>query len=452
MLLPGLPLEDCKNVQPATSSPEAQPRDAQVRHSILVHFAEVGLKGRNQPMFRRQLRRNIRIKLRRVGFDWPVQDAVGLCIIHLPPADSDRPLEQVLQALRQVSGVAWITAARRLPAQRFTAESRDRDVAELKRQVVELAQAQYVRGKTFSVRVNRGNKLLPFKSPDLASELGQAIVDQTSWRSVDLKHPDIIFNLDIRCAATFLYGAKLRGPGGLPVGTSGRVLALLSGGIDSPVAAYLMAKRGCRVDFIHFTASPMTREEALESKVWRLAQQLAQFTLGSRLFLVPYVHFDFALMRQKLEYELILFRRFMARVAQRVARQIRARALVSGDTLSQVASQTMSNLVSTSQATDMPLLRPIIAFDKEETIALAQKIGTYTISIEAYKDCCALISGNPKTRSSHHRLIDLETRAFPDYDQLIARTLADAICLDTAGRPDVDLSTPVAPVAGDEPG
>jgi thiamine biosynthesis protein ThiI len=275
--------------------------------------------------------------------------------------------------------------------------------------------------------VNRGNKLLPFASPELASELGQAIRDQTPWQRVDLKNPDLTFHLDLRCAATFLYADKLRGPGGLPVGTSGRVLALLSGGIDSPVAAYLMAKRGCRVDFLHFTAASPRQEEG--SKVWRLATRLSRSTLASRLFIAPYVHFDLALMREKVEFELVLFRRFMARVAQTLARQLRARALVSGDTLSQVASQTMANLVSTSRAVDLPILRPLIAFDKEETIALAQKIGTYSLSIEPYKDCCALISGSPKTRSHHERLVQLESKFFPDYDQLILRTLADSICL-----------------------
>jgi thiamine biosynthesis protein ThiI len=199
------------------------------------------------------------------------------------------------------------------------------------------------------------------------------------------------------------------------------------------VAAYLMARRGCRVDFIHFTAAAPHQEE--QQKVWRLATQLSRYTIGSRLFVVPYVHFDLALMREKVEYELILFRRFMVRVAQVLAGRLRARALVSGDTLSQVASQTISNLVSTSRAAELPIFRPLIAYDKEETIALAQKIGTYELSIEPYKDCCALISGHPKTRSRHERLLVLEKRAFPDYDGLVERTLADAVCLEIGRDP-----------------
>jgi thiamine biosynthesis protein ThiI len=405
--------------------------DAQVQHSILVHFGELGLKGRNQPMFRRQLRRNLRRRLGAMGLDWPIDDAVGVFVIRVPHSDANRLTPAVLDAVRNVFGVVWIAAARRLPPHRFTIESRPADVAQIQEHLLDVAKSQYAPEKSFCVRVNRGNKRLPFASPELAAELGQIIRDHTPWQRVNLKAPDITFNLDLRCAGTYVYGEKLRGPGGLPVGTSGRVLALLSGGIDSPVAAYLMAKRGCRVDFIHFTAGFMQREEAVGSKVWELARHLGQFTLGSRLFLVPYAHFDVALTRQKVGYQLVLFRRFMVRVAEKLAGQIRARALVTGDNLSQVASQTLSNLISTSQATGVPIFRPILAFDKQETIALAERIGTYPISIRPYQDCCALISQSPKTRSRHKELAALEALSLPDYAALIEQTLADAICLDT---------------------
>jgi thiamine biosynthesis protein ThiI len=410
-------------------------QNEQVGHSILVHFGELGLKGRNQPMFRRQLRRNIRLKLRSLGVDWPVDDAVGLFTIEAPEGETEKRIRAVLEGLRDVFGIVWLTWARRLRPHRFTPESRAADIAELTSQLLSLARAQYQPNKSFCVRVNRGNKFLAFTSPELAAQLGQVIRDQTDWKDVELNRPDVTFHLDVRCAATYVFGEKLKGPGGLPVGTSGRVLALLSGGIDSPVAAYLMARRGCRLDFIHFTAAAPHQEE--QQKVWRLANQLSRYTIGSRLFVVPYVYFDLALMREKVDYELILFRRFMVRVAQVLADRLRARALISGDTLSQVASQTMSNLVSTSRAAELPIFRPLIAYDKEETIALAQKIGTYELSIEPYKDCCALISGNPKTRSRHERLLVLEKRAFPDYAGLIERTLADAICLQI-GRGEAD--------------
>lgn len=383
-------------------------------------------------MFRRQLRRNIRLKLRSLGLDWDVKDSVGLFTVHVPPDIDSASIDRVLRGLQQVFGIVWLTCARQLPPLRCTLKSLDEDLEVLQRHLLEIADRQYAPGRTFAVRVNRGNKFLPFQSPALAAHLGQVIRSHSRWDKVDLNNPDVTFHLDLRCAATFIFGEKLPGAGGLPGGTSGRVLALLSGGIDSPVAAYMMAKRGCRMDFIHFSATVMGREEVLESKIWKLSRQLSRYTLGGRLFVVPYVYFDLALMRQKLGYELILFRRFMVRVAERLALQLRARALVTGDNLSQVASQTMTNLVSTSHASDLLVLRPIIAFDKEETIAVAKKIGVYEIAIEPYKDCCALISENPKTRSRHDRLEQLEARAFPDYAKLIDQTLADVVCLEVA--------------------
>jgi thiamine biosynthesis protein ThiI len=208
------------------------------------------------------------------------------------------------------------------------------------------------------------------------------------------------------------------------------VLTLLSGGIDSPAAVWLMTKRGCRVDFIHFTTDSLSEAAARTYKVTRLAEHLTDFTLNSRLFLVPYVYFDLALMREKVEYELVLFRRFMARVAQQLARRLEAQALVTGDNLSQVASQTLPNLVSTSRAVEIPILRPLIGFDKEEITQLARKIGTYDLSIQPYKDCCAIIAQHPRTRSRHDRLTALEERLFPDYEALIEKTLADAVKID----------------------
>jgi tRNA uracil 4-sulfurtransferase len=406
------------------------PHDEPREHSILIHFGELGLKGKNQPMFRKQLRRNIRSKLRSQGLNWQVEDAVGLFTIHIPEESVDVAIDQVLLGLQQVFGVAWITCARRLRPLRFTCGSRTRDLAELEAHLCAMAEAQFAPGKTFCVRVNRANKCLPFTSCKFEAQLGQTVRDRTNWDKVNLKRPDVTFHLDLRSGGTFLYGEKLRGAGGLPVATSGRVLALLSGGIDSPVAAWYMAKRGCQVDFLHFTATSMQQEEALKYKVWELARRLSDYTLGSRLFLVPYIHFDMALMREKVEYELILFRRFMVRVAEKLAGRIKARALVTGDNLSQVASQTLSNIVSTSRAATLPILRPLIGFDKAETIAVAEKIGTYGISIEPYKDCCALISGNPKTRSRHARLAEMEARLFPDYERIIDLTLAEAICLE----------------------
>jgi len=406
----------------------------QSQKTILIHYGEIGLKGRNQPLFRRQLRANLRQKLRALQLDWPLQEKPGFLSVSIPSDPTPQQIDLCVNGLRQVFGVAWLAVTEPQPHRRFTFDSRSEDLANLEQRLIALAQAEFTPGKTFCVRVKRAEKAVPLTSIEMEKRFGQLIINQTSWKKVNLNHPDTLFQVEIRPEGSFLFSNKLKGPGGFPVGTAGRVLTLLSGGIDSPVAAYLMAKRGCRVDFLHFTATSLQQDEAREYKVWRLAEQLSRYTLGSRLFLVPYTQFDVALVAsgQRVEYDLILFRRFMARAAQTLARKIRAQALITGDNLAQVASQTLSNLVTTSQAVEMPILRPLIAFNKEEIIDVARHIGTYEESIRPYKDCCAIISHNPRTRSRHATLAELEQRLFPDYQKLIDQTLAEAICLDVS--------------------
>jgi thiamine biosynthesis protein ThiI len=205
---------------------------------------------------------------------------------------------------------------------------------------------------------------------------------------------------------------------------------LLSGGIDSPAAAFLMAKRGCTVDFIHFTAENIRQENAHAYKVSKLAQTLSKYTMDSRLYLVPYTHFEFELFGHKIFYELMIFRRFMTRTAEVLAESISAQAIITGDNLAQVASQTLENLVANSRATAMPILRPLITYDKMEIVDLAKQIGTYTLSLKPYKDCCSIVAKNPKTSSEDSRLESLEDDIFDDYDEVIRQTLDEAIILE----------------------
>lgn len=393
------------------------------QHVILVHYAEIGLKGKNQPQFRRQLRDNIQCALRRGGLDWTVTEAHGHLSIAVPPA-ADAQVQSAISLIRQVFGVAWLADAIRVPHTGFR-ENRQADMDQLKAVLADLAVRTFRPDQTFVVRVNRSDKTLPFASPDLEAELGQFIRDITPWKTVSLKKPDLVFNIDMSRRSSLFFCEKLKGPRGLPVGTAGRVLVLLSGGIDSAVAAYLMAKRGCRVDFLHFTATSNQQEQARQEKVWHIADHLSQFTISSRLYLAPYINFDVALFGREVDYDLILFRRFMARVAEQLAPQTKAQALVTGDNLSQVASQTLSNIVSTSQAVRLPVLRPLLCFDKEEIVSLAEKIGTYQESIKPYKDCCAIIARHPRTRSDHVQLEKIEADLFPNYQKLIDQTLAE---------------------------
>jgi tRNA uracil 4-sulfurtransferase len=405
----------------------AQHEPSAISRSVVVHYGEIGLKGKNQPQFRRQLRRVIREKLSSLGFDWWVEEAAGMLMVRADPEASSDDLERVVGGLQQVFGIAWMTIAEGTPHGGFGAETGERDFALLEERLLDLGRRRFETGKTFAVRVRRGEKRVPFTSPQLERRLGALLLSETDWEEVSLANPDMVFYLDVRHDQVLLYTRKEKGPGGLPVGTAGRVLALLSGGIDSPVAAYFMGRRGCRVDFIHFAVDAFDMGQGARDKICRLARRLSCFTVNSRLHIVPYVHFDLALLREKVEFELVLFRRFMLRVAEVLAGRTGSQALITGDNLSQVASQTLSNLVSTTRGILMPVFRPLIGFEKEEIMDWARRIGTFDISIEPYKDCCALIGRHPRTSSDHEAMAAWEARLFPDYEQLIERTLADAV-------------------------
>lgn len=394
---------------------------------ILIQYGELTLKGRNRRDFERKLGDNVRQRLRRAGIDWGVEQRHQRTFV-VVPADAGDRLQLALDTLGEVAGIASYA-----PCVFFAAEITGQPHAfaaePIERLLVAQAQELYRPGGSFAVRVNRADKRVPAKSDRLARDFGAAILQQTPWDKVKLSHPDQQFNVDIYEEGTYCHVDKRRGAGGLPVHTAGRVIALLSGGIDSPVAAYLLAKRGCDVDFVHLTATRVQQTRAADELVARIGRQLSRYTLRSRLYLLPYTHFDMALMGRNTGFDVVLFRRFLARVAERIAAQTGALALVSGDSLGQVASQTLENLVSTSQASSLPFLRPLIGMDKQEIVDLAKRIGTYELSIQPYKDCCALLSENPRTRSDVATLQAIEAEAMPDMEGLIERTLAEQVRL-----------------------
>lgn len=411
-------------------TPEATSKHAPMTtaiNRILIQYGELTLKGRNRRDFERVLGDNIRHRLRRAGIDWGVEQRHQRTYINVP-ADADERLAAALDALSQVAGIATIAPTVFFEAER-TGQPHRFDPEPIERLLVAWAAERHTPGASFAVRVNRADKRIPARSDQLARNLGAAILRETAWDKVNLSRPDQQFNVDIYEEGTYCHVDKRRGVGGLPVGTAGRVLTLLSGGIDSPVAAYLLAKRGCEVDFVHFTATRVQQTRAAEDLVARIARQLSCYTLRSRLHLLPYTHFDLALMGHNTGFDVVLFRRFMARVAERIAGESGALALVSGDSLGQVASQTLENLVSTSDATALPFLRPLIGMDKQEIVDLARRIGTYELSIQPYKDCCALLSENPRTRSDVATLRAMEAEIMPNMDALVEQTLAERICL-----------------------
>lgn len=403
---------------------------------ILIQYGELTLKGRNRRDFERVLGDNLRHRLRRAGIEWTVEQRHHRTYIHVPQHSSEQ-LQAALEAIGQVAGIATYAPTVFIPADQ-TGQPLSLDTSLIEQFMVSAAAERHRPGATFAVRVNRADKRVPTKSDTLARDLGAAVFRNTSWDKVNLSQPDLQLHLDIYEEGCYCYVDKHRGLGGLPVGTAGRVISLLSAGIDSPVAAYLMAKRGCNIDYVHFTATRVQQARADEELVARIARQLSRYTVRSRLYLLPYTHFDMAMMGHNSGFDVVLFRRFMGRMAERLAKDTRAQALVSGDSLGQVASQTLENLVSTSQATQLPLLRPLIAMDKQQIIDIARRIGTYELSIQPYKDCCALLSENPRTRSNPEMLQRMEEKFMPNMDELLEQTLAEQVCLQFDGGERVD--------------
>lgn len=389
---------------------------------ILMTYGELALKGRNLDHFKQRLRDNIRLRLQSEGMDWPVRWRHKRLFVEVPD-DAGEQLHAALAALEQVAGLVWIYPSHWLPTAHGPDESH---LEQATQHLLTLAKTCEDSTQAFRVTLNRVDKRLPVRSSDVERELGARILEETSWQSVSLTRADRNFQINIYPEGLYTFCQRRPGMGGLPVGSGGRLMTMLSGGIDSPVAAWMMAKRGCPQDFIHFTATHQQQNDPENNKVVDMARHLSRFTVYSRLYLVPYTHFDLAMLAAPNNYGVIMFRRFMARVAEALCAETGAQALLNGDSLGQVASQTLENMVSKSRAVEMPILRPLVGLDKQEIIDIARRIGTFENAIQPYKDCCALIEQSPKTRSYHERLQKEEGRTFEDYGQLIRDTLAEA--------------------------
>jgi thiamine biosynthesis protein ThiI len=349
--------------------------------TVLVHYGEIALKGKNRHLFEHRLIENIE-KLA----GGRVERLSGRLLVEGSKVDQ----------LENVFGVAWFAPA--CSVERELEVIRKGVLAEIKERVRERS--------SFGVRVSRADKSFPLSSQEVAAAVGQAVKDYYHLK-VDLESPDLSIFIEILADRALLFFEKNRGLGGLPVGVSGRVLCLLSGGIDSAVAAFLMMKRGCKVDFLHFHTFAQN-ETVWKTKVKDLVGVLDAYQPESKIFLVPYYPFQLSLGQTRPGYELVLFRRFMVQVGERVAQKEGCRALVTGDSLGQVASQTLENLAVVEEASSLPIFRPLIGFDKQEIVDFARKIGTYSVSIQPYKDCCSLVSRHPKTKAKLNEVKKLE--------------------------------------------
>lgn len=369
--------------------------------TVLAHYSELALKGHNRSWFLRRLVRNLHLALTGLRVQ-RIRSLMGRIEI---VADAGASRSEIEERLTRIFGLANFSIAHPLPL----------DVAAMAATIIDGLPKTDVPG--FRVRARRADKTFPLRSPDLEAELGARIIDARGW-AVDLHHPALTVGVEIIPGEAFYHLGKEKGAGGLPTGTAGRVVALLSGGIDSPVAAWRLMRRGCQVTFVHFHSVPFL-SRASQDKARRLVEVLTKYQLRSALYVVPFGE----LQRQITvsvpgDLRVVVYRRFMLRIAERIARERRARALVTGEVVGQVASQTLDNMAVIDRAADMPVFRPLVGMDKEEIILQAQRIGTFDISTLPDEDCCTLFTPrHPETHARRYELDEVE-RSLPIADMM----------------------------------
>ncbi len=374
---------------------------------ILVRYGEIALKGKNRPFFEKQLRVNIKDALK--GLEpFSVQFHRGRYMIEI-----EAELQQAaIKRLQKIFGIVSVSPAYRVAL----------DMQKINRQALQLLEEDPREGLTFKVQARRSNKNFKLTTPELNQALGAYLLERGRSVQVDVHNPDVTIFVEIRHEGAFLYSRLFPGPGGMPAGVAGRGLLLLSGGIDSPVAGWMALKRGIRLEAIHFHSPPFTGEGAV-NKVFDLCSILAAYGGKITLHLAPFTNIQKALRSRCPETLLItLMRRAMFRVAEKLAQARRIQALFTGESLGQVASQTLENITATESVISMPVLRPLVGFDKEEIIAAARKIDTYAVSIRPFDDCCTLFV--PRHPVIRPRLENLERQErHLDLDNLVADCL-----------------------------
>lgn len=364
-----------------------------MERSILCHYHEIALKGKNRHFFERILRENIQQALKGLAYEG-VRRRFGRIQICLLP---NSPIEEIKSRVSRVFGIISYSEAWTCPA----------ELKVIGEKLLGLIRDQSF--ETFKIHARRADQSFALKSPEINRQLG-ALVVQELGKGVRMEDPDLTCYVHFLDQQAYLYFDRVRGPGGLPVSSGGKVAVLLSGGIDSPVASYKIMKRGCRNVFVHFHSYPHTTLEAQE-KVRDLVRILTAYQYRSRLHMVPFAD----LQRQIVAHtpastRVLIYRRFMVRIAQRIAFREKALALVTGECIGQVASQTIENIRVIGESADLPVLRPLIGSDKEEIIEAARMIGTFETSIQSDDDCCSLfLPRRPETRGSVRQVLDAES-------------------------------------------
>ena len=378
---------------------------------ILIKNGELALKGLNRSTFEDILIKNIRRKLSRVG-DFKYSKAQSTIIIE---AENDDDIDYAAEKMQKIFGIAAFSPAAAV----------EKDIDVIKKAVISFLGEQLKEAKTFKVAAKRADKSFPLKSPEICNEVGGHVLSVFSFLKVDVHNPDVTVNVEIRDKYAFIHGKQIKGAGGMPVSTAGRAMLLLSGGIDSPVAGYMMAKRGMNLTALHFTAPPYTSKRA-ELKVKSLAEIISEYSGRITFITVNFTEIEEAI-KDNCPEELftIILRRMMMKAANILSERDGSKALITGESLGQVASQTADAIICTDALAALPVFRPCIGMDKEEIISVARKIGTFETSLEPYEDCCTVFTPkHPRTRPTLE-LIEKAEAAF-DFDPLIEKAVENA--------------------------
>lgn len=383
-----------------------------MKEIILLKDGEIVLKGLNRRTFEDVLKKNIKHALSPLG-SFEIRSAQS--IIYVKPLSDDIDLDEACLKISRVFGI--VSYSRAAICEEKTLES-------IMATAPVYLEKELKAAKTFKVEARRSDKRFPYKSPEICAELGGVILDKFPHLSVDVHNPDLIVNVEVRDFGAYVHGAALRGAGGIPVGTSGNAAILISGGIDSPIAAYMMAKRGLKLTAIHFASPPYTSKRA-EDKVVRLLRRVSRYAGKMTMYTVPFTKIQETIKNECPE-ELftIIMRRLMMQISSRIAEDNNCTALITGESLGQVASQTIGALSCTDEAADLLVFRPLIGMDKQEIIDISYKIDTYDISIEPYEDCCTVFTPkHPRTRPVLKYVKEAQEKA--DFAPMIEDALAN---------------------------
>jgi tRNA uracil 4-sulfurtransferase len=379
-------------------------------NELLIRYGELSLKGRNRNYFVRKLKNNIETALSDLN-SFEIKSERDRMFLY---ADGKDDMEEAIKRLPFVFGIQSFSPVAKCSA----------TIEDILKTALEVVGSGETKGKTFKVEIRRTDKSFPFVTNELQQKIGSHVLRNFPELTVQMKNPDILLFVDIRLEGAFLTSKVYPGAGGMPVGSNGRSLLMLSGGIDSPVAGYLLMKRGVAIDAIHFESPPFTSELA-KQKVIDLAEKLSSFGASVKLHVIPFTELQQLIVSKIPDGELMTTtRRIMMQIADKVRVEADALGIISGESLGQVASQTLDSLTAINAVTSTPVLRPLISFDKLEIIDLATKIGTYDISIRPYEDCCTIFTpAKPKTKPKLEKVKHYES--FVDFQPLIETAIKE---------------------------